>query len=192
MSHQRSAHTSTLNLGAERLQRGRAEQRACPESLGWFSSFDNAASKPSDLRCRAYEPSQEVRAALPGAAVRLQDKSGSANDPPAREVLHSERRQRVTVFTQFSENSFFRGLPWLSADALRFMEVVTVDSAPPPHPILAKSVPSHLKRVFSKCTRAAKMAWISESRLAEFPDEDVTDEHLDKLYKVACRNCRRT
>ena len=72
-SHQRSAHTSTLNLGAERLQRGRAEQRACPESQGWFSSFDTAASKTSDLRCRAYEPSQEVRAALPGAAVRLQD-----------------------------------------------------------------------------------------------------------------------
>ena len=73
LSHQRSAHTSTLNLGAERLQRGRAEQRACPESLGWFASFDTAASKPSDLRCHAYEPSQEVRAALPGAAVRLQD-----------------------------------------------------------------------------------------------------------------------
>ena len=94
--------------------------------------------------------------------------SGSAIDPPAREVLHSERRQRVTVFTQLSENIFFRGLPWLSSEALRYMEVITVDSAPPPHPTLPKSVPSHLKQVFAKCTRAAKMAWISESRLAEF------------------------
>ena len=73
LSHQCSAHTSTLNLGAERLQRGRAEQRACPESQGWFSSFDTAASKPSDLRCHAYKPLQEVRAARPVAAVRLQD-----------------------------------------------------------------------------------------------------------------------
>ena len=71
LSHQRSAHTSTLNLGAGRLQRGRAAQRACPESLGCFSSFDAAASKPSDLRCRAQQPSQEVRATLPGAAVRM-------------------------------------------------------------------------------------------------------------------------
>ena len=45
--------------------------RACPESLGCFSSFDAAASKPSDLRCRAQQPSQEVRATLPGAAVRM-------------------------------------------------------------------------------------------------------------------------
>ena len=111
--------------------------------------------------------------------------SSSAIDIPARAALHSERRQRVTVFTQLSENIFFRGLPWLSSEALRYMEVITVDSAPPPHPTLPKSVPSHLKQVFAKCTRAAKMAWISESRLAEFPDEDLTDEHLDKLYKAA-------
>ena len=65
------------------------------------------------------------------------------------------------------------------------MEVNTVDSAPPAPPVLPKSVPSHLKGFITRCTRAAKLAWISESRLAEFPDEDLTDEHLDKLYKAA-------
>ena len=67
-----------------------------------------------------------------------------------------------------------------------YMEVITVNSSPPPHPDLPTKVPFHLKEVFSECTRAAKMAWIAESGLAEFPDEDLSDEHLGKLYKAAC------
>ena len=107
--------------------------------------------------------------------------SGSLNNACARDMLHSERPQRVTVFTQYSEINFFRGLPWLSADAVTFMEVITVDTALPPHPLLPNSIPSHLKQVYKQCTRAAKMAWISESALAEFPDDVLTDTHLNKL-----------
>ena len=103
--------------------------------------------------------------------------SGSSNNPCARDMLHSERPQRVTVFTQYSEINFFRGLPWLPADAMPYMEVITVNTAPPPHPLLPKSTPSHLKQVYQQCTRAAKMAWISESGLAAFPDDLMTDNH---------------
>ena len=75
--------------------------------------------------------------------------------------------------------------------AVSFMEVNTVNYSPPPHPDLPSKVPCHLKEVFSECTRAAKMAWIAESGLAEFPDEDLSDEHLSKLYKIACRKLAR-
>ena len=132
--------------------------------------------------------SKAVEGTANSASISPSIENSSAIDIPARAALHSERFQRVTVFTQLSENIFFRGLPWLSPESLRF---ITVDSAPPAHPILPKSVPCHLKQVYSKCTRAAKIAWICESRLAEFPDEDVSDEHLDKLYKVACRKLAR-
>ena len=67
------------------------------------------------------------------------------------------------------------------------MDVITVNYSPPPHPELPRNVPSHLKKVFSQCSRAAKMAWIAESGLAEFPAEHLTDKHLGKLYKGACR-----
>ena len=117
--------------------------------------------------------------------------SSSADASPARELVHSEQHKRVTVYTQFSENSFFRGLPNLSADAVSYMEVITVNYSPPPHPVLPTSIPFHLKQVFSECNRAAKMAWIAESGLAEFPDEDLSDEHLSKLYKIACRKLAR-
>ena len=66
------------------------------------------------------------------------------------------------------------------------MEVNTVNYSPPPHPELPRKVPFHLKEVFSECSRAAKIAWIAESGLAEFPREDLSDEHLGKLYKAAC------
>ena len=113
--------------------------------------------------------------------------SGSSNNACARDMLHSERPQRVTVFTQYSEINFFRGLPWPPTDAMPYMEVITVDTVPLPHPVLPRSTPSHLKQVYQQCTRAAKMAWISESGLAAFPDDLMTDNHLGKLYKGACR-----
>ena len=112
--------------------------------------------------------------------------SGSASDSPARKLLPPEQHHRVRLYTQFSEHSFFRGLPNLSADAVRYIEVITVNSSLPPHPVLPTSIPSHLKQVFSECTRAAKMAWIAESGLAQFPEGDLTDKHLGKLYKAAC------
>ena len=112
--------------------------------------------------------------------------SDSASESPARLLLPSGQNHRVRVFTQFSEHSFFRGLPKLSVAAVSFMEVNTVNYSPPPHPELPRKVPCHLKKVFSECSRAAKMAWIAESGLAEFPAEDLSDEHLGKLYKAAC------
>ena len=117
--------------------------------------------------------------------------SNSASATRARQPLPSGQHHRVRVFTQFSEHSFFRGLPKLSADAVMYMEVTTVNYAPPQHPDLPSKVPFHLKEVFSECTRAAKMAWIAESGFAEFPDEDLSDEHLGKLYKAACRKLAR-
>ena len=117
--------------------------------------------------------------------------SDSASESPARLLLPSEQHHRVRVFTQFSEHSFFRGLPKLSVAAVSFMEVNIVNYSPPPHPELPRNVPSHLKKVFSQCSRAAKMAWIAESGLAEFPAGELSDEHLDKLYKAACRKLAR-
>ena len=117
--------------------------------------------------------------------------SDTASDSPARQLLPSGQHHRVRVFTQFSEHSFFRGLPNLSVAAVSYMDVITVNYSPPPHPDLPSKVPFHLKEVFSECSRAAKMARIAESRLAEFPDEDLSDEHLGKLYKGACRKLAR-
>ena len=117
--------------------------------------------------------------------------SDSASESPVRLLLPSEQNHRVRVFTQFSEHSFFRGLPQLSAAAVSFMEVNIVNYSPPPHPELPRKVPGHLKEVFSECSRAAKMAWIAESGLVEFPAGDLSDEHLDKLYKAACRKLAR-
>ena len=119
--------------------------------------------------------------------------SSSADAHDARELLHPEQHKRVTVYTQFSENSFFRGLPNLSADARchtwrSSQSTLRLRAAPS---ILPTKVPFHLKQVFSECNRAAKIAWISETGLAEFPDEDLSDEHLNNLYKVACRKLAR-
>ena len=117
--------------------------------------------------------------------------SNTASDSVARQFLLSDQHHRVRIYTQFSEVSFFRGLPWLSVAAVSYMEVITVNYSPPPPPELPKKVPFHLNEVFSACSRAAKMAWIAETGLVEFPHEDLSDEDLGKLYKVAHRKLAR-
>ena len=49
------------------------------------------------------------------------------SDSPARQLLPSGQHHRVRVFTQFSELSFFRGLPNLSVAAVSYMDVITVN-----------------------------------------------------------------
>ena len=113
--------------------------------------------------------------------------SSSADASPARELVHSEQHKRVTVYTQFSENN--KILSWTAESVRRRSVIHGGDHSQlfaSPHPLLPTKVPFHLKQVFSECNRAAKMAWIAESGLAEFPDEDLSDEHLGKLYKAAC------
>ena len=50
--------------------------------------------------------------------------SGTARDSPTRKLLPPEQYHRVRIHTQLSEHSFFRGLPSLSADAVRCFAVL--------------------------------------------------------------------
>ena len=66
--------------------------------------------------------------------------SDPASDSFARQLLPSGQYHRVRVFTQFSELSFFRGLPNLSVAAVSYMDVITVNYSPPPHPSISEAL----------------------------------------------------
>ena len=70
--------------------------------------------------------------------------SNTASDSVARQFLLSDQHHRVRIYTQFSEVSFFRGLPWLSVAAVSYMEVITVNYSPPPRVMIRLRIVSSL------------------------------------------------
>ena len=54
--------------------------------------------------------------------------------------------------------------------------------APPP-PTLPKSVPLHIRGPVDVAVRAAKQAWLIETKRADILGKEVSDEHLNNLYR---------
>ena len=56
--------------------------------------------------------------------------------------------------------------------------------APPP-PTLPSNAPSHIKAPVDAACRAAKIAWMTETKRADLAGAEISDENLNKLYKRA-------
>ena len=54
-------------------------------------------------------------------------------------------------------------------------------TAPPP--TLPRSVPYHFKRPVDEACRAAKTAWLIETKRADFTGQQISDEQLNKFYR---------
>ena len=73
----------------------------------------------------------------------------------------------------------------MSEAAKSFVDIRTVEpgSCPSP-PMLPSSVPSHIKSYVDQAAKAAKMAWLIESQRANFTGGEISDEQLNKTYKL--------
>jgi len=92
----------------------------------------------------------------------------------------------VFVLTMFSMAGYWKQVPSVPLAVRGFVDVQQASPgfAPPP-PTLPKSVPLHIRGPVDVAIRAAKQAWLIETKRAEFSGEEVSDERLNILYRRA-------
>ena len=90
----------------------------------------------------------------------------------------------VIVFTVLSVLGYWNQIPDVSETVKSFVDVQ--ESAPgfnAPPPMLPTKVPFHLKGHVDQACRAAKTAWLIESKRADFTGQEVSDVQLNKFYR---------
>ena len=90
----------------------------------------------------------------------------------------------VFVLTCFSMAGYWRQVPSVPEQVRAFVDVQQAPHgfAPPP-PTLPRSVSLHIRGPVDVAVRAAKHAWLIETKRADILDKDVSDERLNHLYK---------
>jgi len=92
----------------------------------------------------------------------------------------------VLVFTMLSVIGYWRLSPGLPDSVKAVVDVQqSVPGFAPPPPTLPKSVPSHIKAPVDAASRAAKMAWLTETKRADLAGAEISDDNLNKMYKQA-------
>ena len=90
----------------------------------------------------------------------------------------------VVVFTLLSVLGYWKQVPDVSETVKSFVDVK--ESAPgftTPPPTLPKKVPYHLMGPVDQACRAAKTAWLIETKRADLTGEEVSDEQLNNLFR---------
>ena len=90
----------------------------------------------------------------------------------------------VFVLTLLSMAGYWRQVPSVPLAVREFVDVQQASPgvAPPP-PTLPKSVPFHIRGPVDVAVRAAKQAWLIETKRADILGKEVSDEHLNNLYR---------
>jgi len=94
----------------------------------------------------------------------------------------------IVVFSVLTAIGYWRQVSPVSEAAKSLVDIRTVapGTCPPP-PMLPSSVPSHTKSFVGQAAKAAKTAWLIESNLANYTGEEISDEQLNKTYKLGRR-----
>ena len=90
----------------------------------------------------------------------------------------------VFVLTLLSMAGYWRQVPSVPLAVREFVDVQQVSPgfAPPP-PTLPRKVPLHIRGPVDVAVRAAKQAWLIETKRADILGKEVSDERLNNLYK---------
>ena len=90
----------------------------------------------------------------------------------------------VFVLTLLSMAGYWKQVPSVPLAVRGFVDVQQASPgfAPPP-PTLPKSVPLHIRGPVDVAIRAAKQAWLIETKRADILGKEVSDERLNNLYK---------
>ena len=91
----------------------------------------------------------------------------------------------VFVLTCFSMAGYWRQVPSVPLAVRGFVDVQQASPgfAPPPPTLPSNRVPLHIRGPVDVAIRAAKQAWLIETKRADILGKDVSDERLNNLYK---------
>ena len=90
----------------------------------------------------------------------------------------------VFVLTCFSMAGYWKQVPSVPLAVRGFVDVQQASPGfSPPPPTLPKSVPLHIRGPVDVAVRAAKQAWLIETKRADILGKEVSDERLNHLYK---------
>jgi hypothetical protein len=91
----------------------------------------------------------------------------------------------IVVFSVLTAIGYWRQVSPVSEAAKSFVDIRTVEPGTcPPPPMLPTKVPSHTKGFVEQAARAVKTAWLIESQRANYTGEEISDEQLNKTYKL--------
>ena len=93
----------------------------------------------------------------------------------------------VFVLTMFSMAGYWKQVPSVPLAVRGFVDVQQASPgfAPPPPTLPSNRVPLHIRGPVDIAIKAAKTAWLIETKRAEFSGEEVSDERLNILYRRA-------
>ena len=91
----------------------------------------------------------------------------------------------VFVLTCLSMAGYWRQVPSVPEAVRGFVDVqhASPGFAPPPPTRPSNRVPLHIRGPVDIAIKAAKQAWLIETKRAEFSGEEVSDERLNILYR---------
>jgi hypothetical protein len=91
----------------------------------------------------------------------------------------------IVVFSVLTAIGYWRQVSHVSEAAKSLVDIRTVEPGTiPPPPMLPSSVPSHTKCFVDQAAKAAKMAWLIESNRSNYTGGEISDEQLNKTYKM--------
>ena len=88
----------------------------------------------------------------------------------------------ILVFSMHCYKSYWKQVPSISDAAKSVVQIQPAQPGLLPPPIMSSEVPSQLQSTYENAKRAAKFAWLLESMRMNSTDEEVSDEHLNRMY----------
>ena len=107
---------------------------------------------------------------------------------PERAMSFAEKSANITrhvvilVFSTHCYSSYWKQVPSISDAAKSVVQIQPAQPGLLPPPIMSSEVPSQLQSTYENAKRAAKFAWLLESMRTNSTDEEVSDEHLNRMY----------
>ena len=89
----------------------------------------------------------------------------------------------ILVFSMHCYSSYWKQVPSIS-DAAKSVVQISQPALPGllPPPIMSPKVPSQLHSTYENAKRAAKFAWLLESKRVNSTGEEISDERLNRMY----------
>lgn len=112
---------------------------------------------------------------------------------PERATSFPEKSANVTrhvvilVFSMHCYSSYWKQAPSISDAAKSVVQIQPAQPGLLPPPIMSPKVPSHLQLTYENAKRAAKFAWLLESKRMDSTGEEIPDERLNRMYALGRR-----
>ena len=113
---------------------------------------------------------------------------------PERATSFAEKSANITrhvvilVFSTHRYSSYWKQVPSISDSAKSVVRILPAQPGLLPPPIMSPKVPSHLQSTCEHAERAAKIAWLLESKRTNSTGEEIPDERLNRMYASGRRH----